>query len=561
MDVFLKKTIDKFTPKENKKMMEGMAFHHSDKIIQYISNILNSFGSSLPKELVYVGYEFVSPEEEYLHITKPRNNKVTYETSKSDLRMIKINLEFNGEPLAPILMYIPYISRGGLLHMGGTLYNVTPIITDYVISLTDRKIFIRLLKDKPTFERQYHNIVINGKVKIMNIVYSNIYYNRSSKIETSNKTTKANATIVHYLLCKYGYTDMFNKHVGFVPIIGYDEINPKNYPEDGFNIYESTKHPPPMFKNRKYAPTRLKIVIPKAKCTKLTETLIAGLFYVFDNFTDYVDEHMLDNKRIWMVLLGHIYFTGNYSTEKLYTSIVAHVESLENYLDEIIAERLHEVGYKVNYFYDLLILVLENLESWIANYKEINESVHYRYMDVLYYILYSITTGIFKTGILLTRAAQKGTLTTRTITEIINFNLSTKRIFRLVKVSKPNLSLLVVNYSGDTLYPKMTAMLNLQEMGEGVSKAKRRDIPSRVKTIHGTEILVGSLFYVPKKVPTPLVRMNPYCCVDATNGKIIPNAKMRNITDRLTALLEDKVDELALDDLESIEIDEEDIED
>ena len=568
MDRHLQDVISKFSPRENYDMMEGMAYKQSEQIMSYIRPVLDSFGRSLPNEMEYLGCEFVSPAEEFRAIFErksmgrkidPSARNMLYEITRSDLFLIKIKTALRGEDLPDFYLYLPYISRGGMIHMGGTAYNIMPVVSDYIISLIGPHVFVKLLKDKLRFERDTYAVCINGQVRNLVLMYSHIHHNSKNKNPGAEKTTKAKATIIHYMLGKMGFTGMWEKYFGFKPVVGYADITEDKYPRDKWTIYESSGLKPSTFLGNNWQPPRVKIAVPNEHVDSVVNQAMAGFFCTIDNFSEYIDVSMLENTKLWRIWLGHIYYTGKFSVERLSRDIDEHFRFIDGFIDEFVEKKLAEAGYVVKDFYDLLYVILKNNNVWTAKAREINESIYHRYVDVLYYILYEVTTPIFKTALEINELYKDDKLTREAVIKTVTRFLSPRKIFDLTSTSNPNMSILHVEYSGDNLYAKMTAAMNVQEMGEGVKRAKRRDLPERLKNVHGTEYVVGSMFYLPKKTPSPLFRMNPFTAVDATTGKVQPSEETKAQSLRLAELIASK-STVSVDDTEMIEV-EDDIDD
>jgi hypothetical protein len=527
----------------------GLAKSHLPFIESYLDTIMKSSSESFPPELKYMGYSRLTPKEEYKVITKLKDNKHTYEMARSDLYMVKYDFNFNDKPLdKPRYIYLPFVTKGGLIHLGGTLYHISPVLTDRVITPNTSDIFVRLLRDKIIFNRLYHNVTVNNEKRPLQVIWANLYRNSDKKSATERvtATTRAVTCMVHHLLGKYGYTETFKKYLGFVPVVGELEINEQNYPPKDWVICKTTKVVPKGWRGSTYIPHNIRFAIKKENWNIFTENMMAGMFYVLDHFPEYVGLDMLDDTKLWLILLGHINYSGTYSMEKLYGSMHRHFMTLDNNIDEIIKENLKQselVGkdIRIDNFYDLIALIIKNYSEWIIHSKEYNNNIYNRYLDVNYYIMYGLTSGIFTISHNIHDVLSSNKeLTENKINNIFNANIPTKRIFNLIKSSQTNIAISVVDYSGDNMYPKITSIVALQENGTGVKRSKRVRLPESSKYLTGPDLALGSILFLTKKLPTPKVRVNPFANINPETGIINPPDEVKTALDLLNEMLAGK---------------------
>lgn len=549
MDTHFSRLLETNTPKFSDTVINGFAYYQLQKenVEAYLNAIMTSSAGTLPAELEYLGYESVTPREEFMEITRMRDNSHQYEMSNSSHYMMKFNFSFRGELLPPRYMYIPYIERGNQIYFSGTKYHICSVLSDRVIQPTETNVFIKLLKDKIIFERNFHTVVINGRNEVMQVIWATIY--RADRNVNKNKTagqitTTAVTSTVHYLLCKYGVNRLFSKFLGFRPVIGNSEINTNNYPTDKWVICESSGKIPNTWKGDQYTRHNIKLAIPIDHWSILTSNIIGGLFYILDNFPEHIDISMLDNGDAWMVLLGHIIFSGTYTHDRLYRGIREHFESLDSYVDAIIKKQLAESGHDINDFFELLILILENFNQWVFHHREYTNTINNKYLDVLYYILYDLSSGMFRANFDLFKYSIKRDLTRKVVLDILNKNMSYKKIYGLVKTTKPNISMMVTEYSGDNYYTKITSHMVLQESGNGVHRAKRNTLPSTCINLTGSDLALGSILFIPKATPTSRVRLNPFTVIDHNTGVIQMSKDIEDTVNKLDVLLQGKDVEL-----------------
>lgn len=538
MQPLFKRMVEKYTPKANPHVMNGLACLYMPKAEQYIDTVFRSVNRSFPKGLEYVGCQRCTPQEEYDEITRPRNNKRMFNLARSDLYLMKYFFKYNGEDLPPRYISLPYVNDGGIIHLGGATFHITPVLSDKVISPGLDNVFVRLLRDKVTFKRCPHSYIIGGVRETVQVVWSAIY-RKSKDGKKVPITTKANTCMVHYLLAKYGFSEMFRKYCGFVPVVGEEDINQDSYPPECWVICESDKIRPKTFIQNMYEPTRIRIAIPTDKWDTFVKSMVAGFFYTVDHFPLDIKAKDVDNIPTWMILLGHITFSGVYGYNTLYSKIDEHFASLNEYVDTIKVEELAEAGYKVENFYDLLALVIRNFNDWVVSTGQHSVSVYGKTLEVLYYVLFDITSGIFKANFMLNKQATKKTLTAKDITETFNKRLRTGAIHHLRsgKIVASN-----VSYSGDHKYPKITSVLSEQETLPGGSRGRKsRKVVTERDRIHVSMLEAGCMLFLPKSNPSPMARVNPFIKLNLANGVIEHNPEFTEILEKTDRTLKGHV--------------------
>lgn len=534
VDKFTAAFIDKITPEPNEIIMNGVCGHFLQKAEEYIHNIFKSI-RNYPPGLTYEGYEVCTPGEEVHEITRPKNNKRIYDIAKSTIYLVRYKFNYNGKFLLNRFIYLPYLEDDCIINLGGSAFQLIPVLSDKVITTTHDSIFIRLLRDKLMIKRAYHSILVNGNRFMSYVAHCNIYRNTDTKVP---KTTKALTTLSHYVFIRYGFTETFRKFLGFVPVVGGDEINTHTYPEDKYVICSSTGLKPTTSLDFNYIPSSIKLAIPKERWDNSTKSLVTSFFYIVDHFPSRFSVGHLDDKRLWAVLLGHIIFSGHYGENILYGRISEHFISLNDYVDPIIIEKLKEMNFMADDLYELFAIVILNIKDLMSSNKTLN-NVYNKNIEVLYYSLYEITSNIFKAVFSLNRLASKKAINEKDIIEAFNKIIKTGAIFNL---SSGKIVTEIVNYSGEHKFIKLTSKINEQETMAGASRGKtKRLVVGPSKYISASMVEVGNVLYLSKSNPSPMARINPYLMIDPTNGDVVRNPKFVEILDNLEVLLNKEI--------------------
>src|SRR5574343_224729 len=156
------------------------------------------------------------------------------------------------------------MNKGNIIHLSGNNFLVMPVLSDKVISIGDKIIFINILTAKYSFTRTTFSIQVqhagqsSGIFNRVSIVNTELYKNQVKKLED---TTKANTTVMHYLLANYGYTKTMNMLLGFVPKPVYDYSK-----TDKVVIHPTGTSPQGYIKPKQlYKPSSIKFVVDPDK--------------------------------------------------------------------------------------------------------------------------------------------------------------------------------------------------------------------------------------------------------------------------------------------------------
>jgi hypothetical protein len=536
VDNLLRELVVATTPKFNRQIVDGLATYHLPKVDQYLDEVLRSGSSSFPPDLKYLGLKRCTPHQRYSEESRKRNNTRRYETAKSSLYMVNLYFSFKGVELPPKPLYLPYVGAAGTIFLGGSKYMISPVLTDKVISPGNNNVFVRLLRDKITFDRiPNYNIVINDKREITPIIWSQIYHKKQNKIKP---TIKANLCIVHYLLCKYGFTEMFKRYTNANVHFGYsDTINEVNYPKSEWIICGSSGIAPKSIRKEYYTPTDIKLAVRREEFNNTVLSLISGFFYVVDHFTLRIkpDLKYLDNKRLWIILFGNILFSSVYSEQKLFEDVSTHFKSLDEYMDSLIKQELKEIGLICENVYDLFVVVLDRFNEWVLNSSSSESSMYNKKFSILYNVLESINNAYYTLIFKIRATMSRKELTELEVKTLLNQVIKPGLIYSL---TRQHISMSTVSYSGDNKVPRMTCVIVPQAASSSNNAKKQRtSISSPAMRAHSSLVDIGSFCNLPKSDPSGKSRGNPYMDIDE-RGSVLPNMEYRELLDDLQRKIE-----------------------
>lgn len=465
MNNILSQILKESTVRVNKNVVEGPVKEILKTAPEYLDEIISTTVNTMGHTgLTYHGWRRLSPKEEFNRLFTTVDKKTNYDLARSDLYLIELRFEFKGKAI-PKFIYLPYADRGNLIKISDTYYNIVPVLSDTVISPSNKEVFVRLLKDKLTFSRYNRNFILDNERIAGQVIYSNIYRLAGRKIEDNLGTAYPSASL--YLLGMFGLKDTLAKYAGVTKfMLTTDDAN--DYRE-AYHVYESTKIKPRGNKEKFYNGHDVKILIAKEEVNMVNkpflDNFIFGIIYVLDIMPDHANDlielvsvHDVPNEiMFWRILLGRIIFKNGYSIDKIILEMTDHFNTLLNYMDNHNKQKLKEVGIQVDTFFDLLSVILGNFNKWLLNSKEYNSDIANRYVDVLYYILYDIIYGINRTLFDINKKANKKDLSDREIISIFNNFLTSKKIFSIIKSSSPNMTMALSDSSGDSQYFKITS--------------------------------------------------------------------------------------------------------
>lgn len=533
MDNQLRQLMRDNTPPTNPDIVNGLARRHIRYIEEYINNILQGVAKGFPPGLEYIGCARCTPLEEFNETTRKKNTKRRYDIARTDFYMMKYYFRFNGVDLPPKYISLPFVSTAGTIIIGDSRYVMSPVLSDKVISVGTNNIFIRLLRDKLTFERLPYNVVFNDNRETIQVIWSTIYH-MPANLKKLVKTVKAECSLVHYLLAKYGFTETFKRFGNCEPVVGYGEINTNTYPPSQWVICHSTQIKPKGFGKFFYQPTELRVAIRIEEFTPMVKSMIGGFFYIVDHFPARVLKEYIDNTRLWVILIGHILFSGTISEGKLHDDVSEHFRSLDEYVDAIISAQLKEIGYDCSDLYRLFSIVINNFNEWLIGSAEKVCSMYDKELSILYYITQNIIVAIHTLHYRLRTAAKKQ-LTEKSIINIMNATLTPGIIYG---ITKQNPCMTTVSYSGDNAFFKITCIVASQSSANrATGKKNRARIADPSKRLHVSIAEVGGYSNLPKSEPTGRHRINPHLHID-DRGMVLKDPEKINMLSSIQALIE-----------------------
>jgi hypothetical protein len=521
--------IDNNTPKINPAIANGLAIEHLQYVEQYVDSVFRSAASGFPQGMTYNGCRRCTPLEEYAEATRKKGNRSTFDVAKSDVYLMEYKFSYMGEALPSKYLYLPYVTTAGAICLGGSRFVISPVLADKVISIGIGSVFVRLLKAKLTFNRTPHHYMANGERESIQVAWSEIYNKKAAVGPQFKPSVKANCTLMHYLLCKYGFTDAFKMFANANPIIGTDNITQELYPDSEWVICYSTQMKPKGIGKAFYTPTEIRVAIRKSEYNALAKSFIAGFFYIVDHFPARIKPEYVNNQRLWMTLLGLLIWSDTVSEGKLHSDVSDHIASLDEYLDSLVYDKLKEIGYPCNNIYELFCLVITKFDEWLLYTDDRVNTMYDKELSILYYVCYDIIEAIFRLYFKL-KAAQKKELNAKKIAGIMSIYLKPGVIY---KMTREHGEVTTTSTSGDNKFFKITSLLVPQSSTSRARKKKDRvAISDPAKRLHVSIAEVGAVAALPKSEPTGRSRISPFLQISPT-GLVLRNPKNTELLDKI----------------------------
>jgi len=537
-------------PQANQTMIDGFATKEVPKAPAYLDKVIISAMKSVNPRFTYHGYRKLSPKEEY----QLKRNKPNHDLSGSDVLLYEYFFEYDGEKIPRKYLYMPFVRDAGIMEISGTKYAIVPVLTDTVISPSNNEVFVRLLKTKQFFRNTTRNIIKNGNSVIAEIVYSDGIASLDEKKQ--NLLGKVVTPVTLFIIGKYGFKESFKKYCNVEPIftLSHEEAIKLKETHD---IYQSNKIKPKSLKDIDYVPHDVHICIPKKQNSLLAEKMAGTIIYTFDvlpktaaNIAESLHAGLDIELSEWRVIIGRIAYKDFYIPSRGYDLIMDKYTLIESYLDSIVQEKLEESDIYVNDYYDLLVHMIDKYSEYLLKGKEYTNNIYNRYIDILYYLMFNFIYGVNTMIRDINNMSKNKQLTIQNINKLMTRRLSSKTIFGITKSGAMNICVTPIDSTTDSMFSKITGILELQERGKGVVKEPNNTFPSNTRKIVGTDLYLGSLYNLPKKYPTPKAKINVFAEFNEITNRIAPYPRIKRKVDYLDICLNGRV----VDDFSAMEI-------
>lgn len=525
----LRAAVAENTPQVNPLIANGLITTHIKQGLSYLNSVWQEVALSFPAGLKYVGCRELTPLEEFaLRARRTSSRAPQIDLARCDLRMVRFDLTYNGAPLDPVHLQVPFFGTGGSFHLSGSLYQYSPILADRVISVNRNGIFVKLLQTKIIFHRviYYFNTNNPGRSQeIMPVVWGRIW-NGSLDKPTGTTKVSGHSTIAHYLFAQFGVKETFKRFASAEVAYGSrDQINESTYPRDEWVICTSANVQVGGRRRKHIEPNELHVAVRRSQYTHLVKTLIAGIFYVTDRFTYRRDYMRIDGTDRWRVMLGVLLFGRDKNEGALLSDIDGHLLSMGRYVDDIARHNLKKIGHDIDGIYELFILILNKIDTWIIEGDNTSSSLYRKEFSTLYNLYFNITSAIFHFLFELEKQQRRTGLSERHINEQLRAVLKPGLIFAL---KSGHGEVWVSDYVGSNMLKKSTSIMTPQHAATKGGRSSPTTDPSR--KLDKSHLEVFPIAGMTKAEPMGGTRVNPFLQITEEGG-IVRNARLAALVD------------------------------
>lgn len=386
MDVRLFKEVAKQLPKMDEGILNGLATEQIKSAEAYMHGVFLSASASFPKGLRYIGSVVCTPKEQFDEITRSTKPFRSYELLRSDVYMVKYLLEFNGKPIRPQYLFLPFINEADLLYLSGTQYKVTPVISGRLFNIEKGNIYMRTPRAPVGFSSHSISCIKNGCILNTAAVYSYLYNMEPAK------RSLLKPTLMHYILSVYGLKETMKKMFNVNVSIGnwkLDSLNPEEWV-----VYRSRQELS-IVKKYNAKPTDLRIAISAEEYYPLLDSIIGTIFYIVDNSTDSTrDFNELDNPNLWIYILDRFIFKQITGDRHQLDQICSHVSvQIPALYDPITRKVLDIERIKTNDIFDLFGYMCLNFHDMDVHYDV--GTMYNKELSVVRNLLSNIVYAVF----------------------------------------------------------------------------------------------------------------------------------------------------------------------
>lgn len=528
----LMKRIKRDTPELNPDITKGLAVKYVPRSEEYIDSVWKAVAKDFPEGLEYKGCSRCTPYEEFYNEPRKKNDRRMVEIARSDIYMMRYDFRYKGVDLPPRYLFLPFTREAGSITLGGPVYFISPVLSDIILSYEQDNVFVKLLRDRFALKRLNHNVVIDNRMETIPVVWSMIYHVNATQ-RKATKTAKAECSLFHYLLCRYGFTDTMRRFTDSNPVVLPATAKTKDFPAADWVIVKSSQFKPKTMPARTmYVPSEIRIAVRRSEFNPLVKYMLTAFFYIADHFPTRVLPEYVDNVRLWKVLLGHLIFGSEVSEGKLHDDIDEHIRSLDEYMDSIMQARFKDIGYDIRDIYHFFVVAIENFNDWLLSAKTKANSLYDKELNVLLDLLMPITSSIFTLHFKLKSAAKKG-LTEKEIINTFNKYLKPRVIFKLTTQIN---GVGTMSYSGDNMCMKITANVVPQKSTGGKNKDSQ-NLDDPTKRLHVSFAEVGSFINLSDSNLTGENKINPSIRLNE-RGKIIRDPDRKKLLDHVQSLIQ-----------------------
>lgn len=420
IDINVLRKVEASLPKMDKRVVEGIPYYQLLEAENYIHNTFKCAELGFPHGLKYLGGRRCTPLEQFKEITRPLNPTRVFELTKSDVYLMQYQFSYNGHPLRPQYMFLPFVSIGGLIHFRDTQYKLTPVIGGKVFNIEKGNIYMPNNRIRMGFWQFDVSCIKDNKIINQAGVGSYLFH-----IEKKTDRSDLCPTLLNYILTEYGLSRTLQEFFGVNIKIGNEELD--DLVGTDWVVYKSRQYIPIGKKTNDFSVSKIRIAIPKNQHYSILDNIMATLFYIIDNCVESTQEIAdLDNPLLWLRLLDKFIFKVPCGEQKLQERMEDHLQGMKNTLDPMTEKTLATDGIQCSTIFDLFKYICIHYQDITIHYDV--GTMYYKELSSTKHLLYNIVYNIFKTMYELQKIPEH-LLTTDKINKILGKHLKKERIF------------------------------------------------------------------------------------------------------------------------------------
>lgn len=483
-------------PRMNKDICDGIAEIHTQQCDDYINQIFRAAAESYPAGLEYVGYSRCTPYEEYREITRPPKPNRSFEMSRSDIYMNKYKFTFNGVPIKPRFIMLPYVGPGGIIHLKGTQYKVTPVLSGKVFNIEKGNVFMPTPRAPLCFSRVETSFLMDGRIIHSNTACSELF--NMAKVERS----KLSSSLVHYMLSEYGLTGMFITVFNVNIQIGDRTLEDLTTTHHVF----SSRQLPPIYKYKgTYPTTDVRIAIAHSEYTPALNTVIGAVFYIIDQCVDACQIEDLDNPDLWLRLLPRFLFNSLDSEKKRYEEMIAHQDSVKRSMDPLTRKILMREGIVCPEIFDLFKYMTLNIDDMVSHHDV--GTMYDQELTTVRHLMRTVVHNIFHCMFELKKLTGDR-INAAKITTVMDSKMRRDRILSLEKHGEISADGIATDCK---VYGATTNVVSQSKAASAGKKTKHnRGDKDLALLLHPSQVEIGTYLMMSKAEPSGRAKLNPF---------------------------------------------------
>lgn len=505
-------------PKFNETVCAGYVLTALDDVVPWLDRFIRSTASSFPDNFKYRKISIPGPFEQYQRNVLNKDVKREFDIARSDLFLADLEFEFHDKGDVKTIrreMWLPFARQGNTMMIKGSLATIHPVVADRLVSVTQDGLFFIIQRAKFNLDKRDYTVLKDGDI-FTGVMLEAYLHNDAGGKKANDKW--ASPTTGHYLFAKYGVTETFQQYYNTdVYVCTAEDLDPRYDPDLHYKITSRDRHG----RRKLQRDTEFVMIVPRDVFDTQPGfvNLVVSFFYATDHYNVSFTFGDIDRPEDWLKTLAYAIFREKSNLALQLTKIQKHMDSLEDYIDEMTAEIIAEEGLEnINTIYDLLVYANDEVIE-LMKATDVG-SMWGKYLMVKRYALSSITFQIINLSWELKK--DKDQLTFKKVKWLLGRYLHPNSFLGITKNHGEKTN---VQYPGDNMLFKHTLISIRQIDAVMTANGKSKiNVDDPGYHLHPSIFDSGSIVNFPKPNPDGRSKLNPFITTSLT-GKILPNPK------------------------------------